>query len=74
MPVSKAQQKAIHKYMKSAYDRMEIIIPKGQKDVLKAAARERGESLNDFTKKALLARMGLESWPEIEDKESGPDA
>ena len=65
MPVSKAQQRAVNKYIKGNYDRLNITIPKGQKATVEAAAQEAGESVNQYTQKALLARMGLESWPEL---------
>lgn len=74
MATTKSQQKAVNKYMKKMYDSLRIVVPKGQKSTIEKAAKEKGESINEYTKKALLARLGLESWPEIEDKESGPDA
>ena len=53
MAVSKAQQKAVHKYVKANYDRMELTVPKGQKDVIKAHAEARGESVNGFIGRAI---------------------
>lgn len=49
---------------KRKYDHVHIQIPRGQKRTVQAAADREGESLNGFTNKALLARMGLEEWPE----------
>ena len=46
--VSKAQQKAVHKYVKANDDRLDLTIPKGQKEVVKAHAERRGESVNGF--------------------------
>lgn len=63
-PISDAQKKAVAKYVKSNYDRIEIRIPKGQKATVEAAAQEARESVNQYTQKALLNRMGLEDWPE----------
>ncbi|MDD3920871.1 MAG: hypothetical protein PHO41_06865 [Eubacteriales bacterium] len=51
-------------YNEKAYDRLAITIPKGQKATLQAAADEAGESINQYTNKALLARMGRKEWPE----------
>ena len=51
------------RYNEKAYDRLAITIPKGQKSTLQAAAEREGESLNSYTNKALLARMGLAAWP-----------
>lgn len=66
MPTTKAQQKAVHKYVKNNYDRMELTLPKGQKATVEAAAKAAGESVNQYTQRALLARMGLAEWPAIE--------
>lgn len=66
MPASKAQIKATNKYNASAYDRLNIVIPKGQKATVEAAAKAAGESVNQYTQRALLARMGLAEWPAIE--------
>ena len=55
--ISKAQQKAVHKYVKNNYDRIELTVPKGQKDVIKAAAESVGESLNTYVRNAIDRRM-----------------
>ena len=59
------------RYNEKAYDRLAITIPKGQKATVQAAAEQEGESINSYTNKALLARMGLTAWPEA--KEGGAD-
>ncbi len=38
-------------------DRISIAIPKGQKDTVKAAAAQRGESVNAYIYRAVLERM-----------------
>ena len=55
--VSKAQQKAVHKYVKANYDRMELTVPKGQKEAIKAHAEARGESVNGFVNRAISEAM-----------------
>ena len=70
MPASKAQQRAVAKYMAANYDEIKVRIPKGQKSVVQAAAEREGESLNSYTNKALLARMGIVKWPEAQGEES----
>lgn len=55
--VSKAQQKAVHKYVRENYDRLDLTLPKGQKEVIKAAADELGESVNGFIGKAIDMRI-----------------
>ena len=57
MAVSKAQQKAVHKYVKANYDRMELTVPKGQKEAIKAHAEARGESVNGFVNRAISETM-----------------
>lgn len=59
------------RYNEKAYDRLAITIPKGQKATVQAAAEQEGESINGYTNKALLARMGLVEWPEAQ--EGGAD-
>lgn len=70
MPATKAQQKAVNKYMKNNYDNLRIVIPKGQKATVEAAAKAAGESINQYTQKALLARMGLTEWPQLKEMEA----
>lgn len=53
MPASKAQQKAVAKYMKENYDVYQVRMPKGQKDIIKAHADTMGESLNGFINRAI---------------------
>ena len=57
MPVSKAQQKAVSKYMKENYDELKARIPKGQKETIKAHAEGQGESLNAFINRAITETM-----------------
>lgn len=52
------------KFNEQAYDRLAITIPKGQKATVQAAADAAGESINQYTNKAILARMGRTEWPE----------
>ena len=53
MAISKAQQKAVHKYVKNNYDRIELTVPKGKKDILKTHDESKGESLNGFINRAI---------------------
>ena len=46
-----------NKWNKENYDRIEIIVPKGKKDLIKAAADTEGESVNTFINKAIDDRM-----------------
>lgn len=58
MPVSKAQQKAVSKYMKENYDVYQIRMPKGRKDEIKAHAEAQGQSVNGFINAAIDEKMG----------------
>ncbi len=53
MAVSKAQQKAVSKYMKENYDEVKIRMPKGKKAKIKAYADSKGESVNGFINRAI---------------------
>ena len=52
-PASKAQQKAVAKYMKNNYDEIKVRMPKGKKDIIKAHADKKGESINGFVNRAI---------------------
>ena len=53
MAVSKAQQKAVAKYMKNNQDELKVRVPKGRKDIIKAHAEKNGESVNGFVNRAI---------------------
>lgn len=57
MPASKAQQKAVSKYMKENYDEIKIRTPKGRKDIIQAHAAAQGESVNGFINRAISETM-----------------
>lgn len=56
-PASKAQQKAVNKYMKKNYDRVNLVMPKGRKDAIRTHAEKNGESLNSFINRAIDEAM-----------------
>ena len=58
MAVSKAQQKAVTKYMKENYDEVKVRMAKGQKELVKAHAEAHGESTNGFINRAISETMG----------------
>ena len=60
MPTTKAQQRAVNKYMKDNYDRVNLTLPKGQKERIKAHAESRGESVNAFINRAISETMERE--------------
>lgn len=46
-----------NRYNAKAYDRIALVVPKGQKDVIKAHAESHGESVNGFIQKAIALAM-----------------
>ena len=61
MAVSKAQQKAVNKYVKEKYDRINITMPKGRKEQIQTAAEARGESVNGFINRLISDALDSES-------------
>ena len=59
MAITKAQQKAVNKYMKKNYDSLRIVIPKGRKQSVEAFAKERGESINGLVNALLRDKLGI---------------
>ena len=59
--VSKAQQKAVNKYVKNNYDRINVTFPKGEKELLKVHAEKQGESVNAFIVRSVHETMSRES-------------
>lgn len=54
---SKARIEANNRYNAKAYDRINIAVPKGQKDVIKSHAESKGESINGFVNRAIDETM-----------------
>ena len=57
MATTKAGQKAVNKYISNNYDRINITLPIGQKEIWKSAAKEQGLSLNDFIRKCVSDKI-----------------
>lgn len=54
---SDAQKEATARYNKKAYDRIDVVVPKGQREVIKAFAASQGKSLNRFICDAIEYQM-----------------
>ena len=63
MPVSKAQQRAVSKYMKENYDEIKVRVEKGRKAEIKAHldSRGEGESVNAFINRAIDTQMEIDN-------------
>ena len=57
---SEARIKANNSYNEKAYDRINIDVPKGRKDLIKAHAESKGESINGFVNRAIDETMERE--------------
>ena len=59
-------------FNKTNYERLEVVVPKGQKATIKAHAQSKGESVNALIHRVVLTDMGLTEWPAAEENsESG---
>lgn len=52
-----SQKEATARYNKKAYDRINVIVKKGQRDIIKAFAAGQGKSLNRFICDAIEYQM-----------------
>lgn len=52
------QIKYQNEYKKKNYDRMELLVPKGEKAVIREKAAAAGQSVNEFVYKAVKEKMG----------------
>lgn len=53
MAYSEAQKEATARYNKKAYDRIDLVVPKGKRDIIKAFAESKGKSTNKFINDAI---------------------
>ncbi|MBR2889154.1 MAG: antitoxin [Oscillospiraceae bacterium] len=58
---SDAQKEATARYNKKAYDRIDVVVKKGQRQVIKDFAASQGKSLNGFICDAIYEKMNEES-------------
>lgn len=72
MAVSKANQRAVNKYKKNNYDRIEITVPKGQRGVFQAHAAALGESVNGFINRAIDNQISQDRDKGHSEAQQGP--
>lgn len=58
---SEARIRANNRYNAKAYDRINIAVPKGEKDIISEHAKKNGESLNAFANRAIRETMERDS-------------
>lgn len=57
MPYTDAQKEATARYNKKKYDRISVVVPKGQRQVIADFAAKQGKSLNRFIRDAIDEQM-----------------
>ena len=57
---SDAQKEATARYNKKAYDRIDLVVKKGQRQIIKDFAASQGKSLNRFILDAIEYQMNKE--------------
>ena len=57
MGYTEAQKEATARYNKKAYDRIDIIVPTGKREVIKRFARKQGKNTNRFINDAIDRAM-----------------
>ena len=73
MALSEAKRKANDKYIRNNYDRIAVNYPKAYCEKVREAAKERGETLAGFVKRAIDARIAENPHdPDSKPAETGP--
>lgn len=57
MAVSKKQQASVNRYIAKSYDRINLTVPKGKKEIIQNFAQSIGESVNGFINRAIDEAM-----------------
>ena len=61
--LGKASTRAQNKWIAKAYDRINLTVPKGQKEGIQAHAETQGESVNAFINRAITETMERDAAP-----------
>lgn len=59
MAIPKANQRAVNKYVKNNYDRINVTFPKGMRERIKAVADANDMSVNGYITQLVIADMEL---------------
>lgn len=57
----KSQQRATNKYIKKHYDRLNLTLPKGQREIISQVAAKNGESVNGFVRRLINEALEKEN-------------
>lgn len=64
--MGKASTKAQNKYIGKKYDRINLTVLKGMKEIIKEHAEKMDESVNGFINRAIIAAMQNDKEREVE--------
>ena len=53
MAIRKSQQDCVNRYISKHYNRINLTVPEGKKEIIKKAAEKGGESTNAFINRAI---------------------
>lgn len=73
MTVPKANQRAVNKYVKANYDRINVTMPKGKKDLLQTCAQAHNESVNSFINRLISEALKRDGVDEAAEGTAGPN-
>ena len=62
----KTSAKSKNTWITKAYDRINLTVPKGQKDLIQAHAEAQGESTNGFINRAISETMERDGKPKMD--------
>ena len=57
MAVRKSQQECVNRYIAKKYDRINLTVPKGEKERIQMVARQNGESVNALINRVVFAEV-----------------
>lgn len=61
--VGKTSSAVKSRWNAKTYDQVPVRVPKGCKRIIESAASAAGESVNGYIQRAILERMGMDTWP-----------
>lgn len=71
MPTSKANQRAVAKYMKNNYEEVKVRVKKGEREIIKKYAESLGESTNEFINRLIWETIWRDQTAEPVPPEQG---
>lgn len=72
--MGKASTRAQNRYIAKAYDRINLTVPKGRKDIIQEYAQQQGESVNAFIGRAISETMARDSETTPKIAQNGPES